>query len=323
MMAASSVVEKVYTSALFRRTQVPRVFAESQPTELLMEVIAQSLGFPHDFAGDPVMSRRVQEYYTPIALYLLWQKSIFPHTLIVGLSLPQGGGKTTLSNCMKDVCRAVNICVETVSIDDFYLPHSELQDLARAHPDNIYMQGRGVAGTHDVKLGLETIHRLCNTSSGTVKVPRYDKSKYRGLGDRSPTSEWSIVSAPVDIILFEGWSFGFTPLATDDPDLLRFPGMEVVNAELAGYMAWYSCCNVAIVVTAKPQYVFEWREEAEVERRASGCGMSSEEVQSFCERFMPSYELYGAKLAEEGIEGVEHCLSFHLDRERCPFFVDK
>lgn len=324
MEAPSSSSENVYyydRSALFVQTEVPRAFADSQPTELLIATIAQSLGLRDDFAEDPVMSCRVQEYYMPIALYLLWQNSLTPHTLTVGLSLPQGGGKTTLSRCMKEVCRAVNLHVETVSIDDFYLPHSELQDLARAHPCNMYLQGRGVAGTHDVNLGLETIKALCKESSGTVAVPCYDKSAMGGTGDRYPLSEWPLVSAPVDIVLFEGWSFGFTPLANDDAALLKFPGMEVVNAALASYKPWYDACNVAIIVTAEPQFVFEWREEAEVERRASGSGMSCKEVQSFCERFMPSYELYGAKLAKEGIEGVQHCLCFNLDKDRRPFIV--
>lgn len=40
-----------------------------------------------------------------------------------------------------------------VSYDDFYLTHEDQQKVASENPDNKFLQGRGTAGTHDMKLG--------------------------------------------------------------------------------------------------------------------------------------------------------------------------
>ena len=40
--------------------------------------------------------------------------------------------------------------------------------------------------------------------SNTVLIPKYDKSRNNGLGDRCPMSEWNIVTLPVDIVILEG-----------------------------------------------------------------------------------------------------------------------
>lgn len=52
-----------------------------------------------------------------------------------------------------------------------------------------------------------------------VRVPRYDKSARGGKGDRAPEAEWSVVSAPPDIVLLEGWMLGFEALPDESPVL--------------------------------------------------------------------------------------------------------
>jgi D-glycerate 3-kinase len=44
---------------------------------------------------------------------------------------------------------------------------------------------------------------------------RYDKSAYAGRGDRADISTWPSVAGPLDVILYEGWMTGFTPLKDD------------------------------------------------------------------------------------------------------------
>ena len=51
------------------------------------------------------------------------------------------------------------------------------------------LQYRGNPGTIDVAF-LMTLIRQCKTSSGEIALPRYDKSKHNGRGDRAPLSEW-------------------------------------------------------------------------------------------------------------------------------------
>jgi hypothetical protein len=69
------------------------------------------------------------------------------------------------------------------------------------------------AGTHDLPLAYETLDQLTarRDEASPVALPRYDKSKREGRGDRADVGSWPIVSAPVNIILLEGWMLGFIP----------------------------------------------------------------------------------------------------------------
>jgi pantothenate kinase-related protein Tda10 len=53
---------------------------------------------------------------------------------------------------------------------------------------------------------------------------RYDKSAQGARGDRADPSVWPRVCGPVDIVLFEGWMSGFTPLPEEQVgDRGKFP----------------------------------------------------------------------------------------------------
>src|SRR6478735_183017 len=91
-----------------------------------------------------------------------WLKhAAYPGTApILGLSAPQGAGKTTI---MAEVCSALakdGLNAVSISIDDFYLTRSEQIALAREYPRNPYLQHRGYPGTHDVSLGVSVLKAL-------------------------------------------------------------------------------------------------------------------------------------------------------------------
>ena len=75
--------------------------------------------------------------------------------------------------------------------------------------------------THDVDLGQQTLEKLVSMGHNSpanqteVKVPRYDKSANEGKGDRASPKSWPTVKAPIDIVLFEGWMLGFTPVSEE------------------------------------------------------------------------------------------------------------
>ena len=58
--------------------------------------------------------------------------------------------------------------------------------------DNIFWKGRGVAGTHEIQFGYETITKMkkCTDNSKLVSIPFYDKSLRGGNGDRGNPSDF-------------------------------------------------------------------------------------------------------------------------------------
>jgi D-glycerate 3-kinase len=110
----------------------------------------------------------------------------------------------------------LNVC--TLSIDDLYLPHAALVELASQKPINPLWSGRGQPGTHDVSLGvniLESLHQLGET---TIEGPRFEKSLFNGEGDRLPPGHGTLVQPPVDVVIMEGWCMGFYPISSVELD---------------------------------------------------------------------------------------------------------
>lgn len=120
--------------------------------------------------------------------------------------------------------KVLEIKTGVVSYDDFYLNYEEQQKLANANPNNKFLQGRGVAGTHDMELGAKTIDDLC-FGLEDIYIPRYNKSAYGGQGDRAEEGTW--IKGPLDLVIVEGWMLGFQPIEKPPPE------MEKVNELLA------------------------------------------------------------------------------------------
>lgn len=136
---------------------------------------------------------------------------------ILGVSGVQGCGKTTFASRISNHIEKVHDArVVVLSIDDFYLPHDDRVALAKAHPNNALLRTRGVPGTHDIKLALQTFSAL--SEGQEVKLPRFDKSAHKGAGDRVSESLWVTITPskdPVDVVLFEGWCVGFSSIGED------------------------------------------------------------------------------------------------------------
>lgn len=127
-------------------------------------------------------------------------------------------GKSFLTSLLPEVLAAPphNLRLAALSLDDLYLPHAELTQLAAEYPDNKLLHGRGQPGTHDIPLGHGCLEALAgiNASRGSAELPVYDKSKFSGKGDRS--DEIVKVDAPIDIVIFEGWATGFYSISEED-----------------------------------------------------------------------------------------------------------
>jgi D-glycerate 3-kinase len=206
--------------------------------------------------------------------------------LMVAVSGAQGIGKTTLTGQLVESFAGEGIKCVSISVDDFYLTREEQQNLTDSTA-NTYLKQRGYPGTHDVALATDCLFRL--KRGEPCEIPRYDKSKYNGLGDRAGKDEWLAVHEAQDVILFEGWFLGFEPVQSPpNNDLLE------INEALSQYRDCLSLFDYLIYL--KPQeieYVVDWRVEAEKNMRALGkSGMTDDQTREYILKFLPAYGLY-------------------------------
>ena len=258
--------------------------------------------YPRDVTPDPeIVTRQAKDYYLPVYGYLhhlleLKRDSGTTGPLCVGISAPQGCGKTTLTDLMKELfMERNNASVAVMSLDDFYLTAADRKAVREKHQGNSLVELRGSAGTHDLDLMMNTVRTLQNGEPCTV--PRYDKSVNNGKGDRAADTEWANFEKSPDIILFEGWMLGFDPIESVNSE-----EMEIVNSYLTEYKALHECFDGWLVIgLTSMDLVYKWRQHAESKMIANGKpGMTEEEVRDFINRFMPSYEHYLPSLYSTG-----------------------
>lgn len=127
------------------------------------------------------------------------------HLRVVGLVGSQGSGKSTLAallSCL--ISHFHGLEVAALSLDDFYHTRTRRNQLAEeVHP---LLRTRGVPGTHDITLAVQTIEALLATN-GDLAIPRFDKAR----DDRRPPEEWDVIAAPVDLVILEGWCLAARP----------------------------------------------------------------------------------------------------------------
>jgi D-glycerate 3-kinase len=256
--------------------------------------------------------------------------------LCVALTAPQGCGKTTLVAALEFLFEKNGVAAASASIDDFYLTGAEQDKLSLANPGNALLKYRGNAGTHDVQLAVNTLRSLRSINDDdfatktsaernadalpttetkkktaenhvatlTVSVPRYDKTLRGGRGDRAARELWPEITAPLDIVLLEGWMLGFAPVADDSLAFAAHPDLPAVNAALRddAYGDLHALLDDWIVVRVRDtRWVRSWRLEAEQQARSEGRPtLTDAEVGDFVNRFLPAYDLYAGAMYRRG-----------------------
>ena len=215
--------------------------------------------------------------------------------LLLGINGCQGSGKSTLADFIAAVQAIRGRKAAVLSIDDFYLTRRERAQLAQSiHP---LLQTRGVPGTHDLALALQTVDSLLSLSPGdTTQLPRFDKS----CDDRAPLSQWPTIEGPIDMVILEGWCVGSRPQSANE---LTTPvntleknedadgrWRQFVNDSLKNYQQLFERLHTMVMLKA-PDFscVYRWRLEQEQKLaalRPDGSGvMSAEEIARFIQHY--------------------------------------
>jgi D-glycerate 3-kinase len=238
-------------------------------------------------------------WFDPIVETIVEHQKSAGKTLVIGINGCQGSGKTTLADYLWTCLESRGLKAIAISIDDFYLTRKQRQALATdVHP---LLSTRGVPGTHDLELAIETLNNLA-MDSGEVRVPKFNKAQ----DERLPIEEWPQVETPLDIIILEGWCVGITAEAEEsllDPinelESLKDPKGEwrnYINQQLVtNYPELWQLIDRLIMLQA-PSFscVYQWRLEQEqklaqqtLEQQNDGM----EGVASKSNRIMPAEEL--------------------------------
>ncbi|MEW5306033.1 MAG: hypothetical protein WDW38_009971 [Sanguina aurantia] len=286
------------------------------------------MGFDHTSLNE-AQRTRIYHYYLPVFLWCKrkleqHQQSGAAGAMVLGISAPQGCGKSTLVEQLEALFLWCEVPAAAVSIDDFYLSFAQQSELSAAHPDNPLLKLRGNAGTHDLAMGSATLQALKGLvdESQSAKIPRYDKSAHGGRGDQAPSGSWPVLKGPLQILFFEGWMSGFSPLPEAEVAAVD-PALVPVNRQLAGYKeAWDQWVDNWLVVRIEdPQWVFKWRLQAEEAMIKKGkAGMSEDGIRDFVARFIPAYTAYLPGLYKNGptTATAGNTLTIEVDVNRSP-----
>ncbi|KAI0090761.1 P-loop containing nucleoside triphosphate hydrolase protein [Irpex rosettiformis] len=272
--------------------------------------------------------------------------------LFIAVQGPQGSGKTFLTSRLRDVLTSPphSLSVAVLSIDDLYLPHTELVALAQENPHNRLLQGRGQPGTHDVKLGTHILTQLKHVNefdSQPIQIPYFDKSLFSGEGDRVQIGV--VIKRHVDVVMLEGWCVGFYPATREEIDRkweepvlglgedffakrgFRKEDVVEVNERLKEFLEWWKFFDAFIQI--KPvdshpyDYIYRWRlqQEHNMKVKNGGKGMTDEQVEKFVDRYIPGYVFFGDGILNGGVDvngqkqlppWLGHGLSIQIGEER-------
>lgn len=269
-----------------------------------------------------------QQWFVPLAESLASRARQASAPLVVGLNGSQGSGKTTLSDYLQAHWREHSqLCAVTMSLDDFYQTRAARQVLAnQVHP---LFATRGVPGTHDMPLLNDVLQQLITANSGSkIAIPGFDKAK----DDRLPKAHWQVVTAPIDIILLEGWCLGAEALTQaelrqaqntleqqeDHEGIWRGAVNQAIQAS---FLPLYELIDVWVMLAAPSfECVLGWRKEQEqklrVKLQQSGDENGSSGVMSDeqLERFVAHFERLTRHCLNHLPNKVDHL--FKLDSAR-------
>jgi len=245
-----------------------------------------------------MLDQRTLAFYRQLAAWMAGRER-GQGASIFGINGGQGSGKSTAAEFLKDeLLSAHGLRAVVLSLDDFYLPRADRERLAlEVHP---LFATRGVPGTHDVQLGIDTLEKLRELRKGaSLALPQFSKAD----DDRMPEANWPSVNGLVDIVLFEGWCVGTPPqssaaLAEPVNELEARADAEgrwrgLVNEQLrTAYADWFSRLDTLVFLRVPDIDCvrrWRWQQEQDTAGAASSTAVGLQ-TRTQLDRFIQHYE---------------------------------
>lgn len=209
-----------------------------------------------------------EQWFEPLLQQFADQYATSQQTQVWGINGCQGSGKSTLADYLCTmVAERHGINTLSLSMDDFYLTKAQRTVLGETvHP---MLATRGVPGTHDVSLMIETIEQL--RAGVETRITRFDKS----IDDRVNGPDTEVSRGPVGLVIVEGWCWGAeaepeSNLVEAINDLEKLRDAEgiwrryVTQALASKYQQLFAVADQLIMLQA-PSFdaVYHWRLEQE------------------------------------------------------------
>jgi D-glycerate 3-kinase len=123
----------------------------------------------------------------------------------IGIAGAPGSGKSTLARALVSYLNQAGIPACLLALDDYYLAHSQREQLAvNLHP---LFQQRGVPGTHELDRLLADFDQIRSGKIEGLRLPVFDKS----IDDRVAEHKWCSQEKAPRIVILEGWCVGVPP----------------------------------------------------------------------------------------------------------------
>lgn len=244
------------------------------------------------------------KWFSPVIDSIVAKQASKQSPIVIGINGAQGSGKTTLAEYLSLRLNARGLKAMNMSLDDFYLTQAQRCQLSESvHP---LFKTRGVPGTHDVPLLMATLEKL-KDCSGPVSVPIFNKA----LDDRASKESWPEYSAPMDVIILEGWCLATPAQASSELLIpvneleasqdLHYIWREYINQKLLGDYSrvWQQLDHLIMLKAPSFSCVHQWRWQQEKKlhdksakqantdsklKRKAGL-LSQEEVADFIQHF--------------------------------------
>lgn len=246
---------------------------------------------------------------------------------VLGINGCQGSGKSTTATFLEHVFRDRHALeVVNLSLDDFYL--SKTARIAKAALIHPLFETRGVPGTHDIELALNTLNSLL--AGNRTRLPRFDKA----TDDLFPEDSWPESPSNTDLIILEGWCVGAHPeethaLLTPINELEREQDSAAiwrtyVNDQLGeSYQHLFNLIDCLVMFKA-PSFdaVYLWRLEQEAKlakklllTNISSAGRSGIMNESQIQHFIHFFQRLTEHMLIEMPERADYCYELNTERQ--------